>query len=71
MVAMAFIKRNNPNAHIALFCFSYCLLMLVLIGISTPLYGGIERYKSVVIPFMLILLLLVHDKEKFKRTLKK
>jgi len=68
--AFAFRKRKNPDNHIVAFCLSYCLLMLVLIGISTPLYGGIERYKSVVIPFMLILLLLIYDKEKFKRTLK-
>ncbi len=69
--AFAFMRRNNPNRNMVAFCLSYCLLMLVLIGISTPLYGGIERYKSVVIPFMLILLLLIYDKDKFKRTLKK
>jgi len=68
--AFAFRKRKNPNNHMVAFCISYCVLMLVLIGITTPLYGGIERYKSVVIPFMLILLLLIYDKEKFKRTLK-
>ncbi|HTA81561.1 MAG TPA: hypothetical protein VK783_01390 [Bacteroidia bacterium] len=68
--AFAFRKRKNPNNHIVAFCISYCIFMLVLIGITTPLYGGIERYKSVVIPFMLILLLLIYDKEKFKRTLK-
>ena len=68
--AFAFMRRTNPNRNMVAFCLGYCLLMLVLIGISTPLYGGIERYKSVVIPFMLILLLLIYDKEKFKRTLK-
>jgi len=70
ILALVFIIRQNPNNHMAFFCLSYCLLMLVLIGLSTPLYGGIERYKSVVIPFMLILLLLIYDKDKLNRLLK-
>ncbi|MGP8215815.1 MAG: hypothetical protein ACLQQ4_09655 [Bacteroidia bacterium] len=68
--ALIFSKKKNTHNNMVAFCVSYCLLMLVLIGISTPLYGGIERYKSVVIPFMLILLLMIYDKEKFKRILK-
>jgi len=70
ILSLVFIKRQNPNNPIALFCLSYCMLMLILIGVSTPMYGGIERYKSVVIPFMLILLLLIYDKDKLNRLLK-
>lgn len=70
IIALVCIKKQNKHTNMVAFCVSYCLLMLVLIGLSTPLYGGIERYKSVVIPFMLILLLLIYDKDKFRRILK-
>jgi hypothetical protein len=68
-IALFFIKRPIPNKDIVLFCLCYCLMMLVLIGLTTPILGGIERYKSVVIPFMFILLLLItgaSEKQKMK-----
>ncbi len=46
------------------FCLTYCLLMFTLIGLVTPLYGGIERYRTLAMPFLLILLLLIF----YKRT---
>jgi len=67
MVGFAFIKRENLKRPMVGFCFTYCALMLILIGLVTPLYGGIERYKCVVIPFLLILLLQIYNKEKLKR----
>ncbi len=66
IIALFFIKRPLLHKDIALFCLSYCLAMLVLIGLVTPILGGIERYKSVVIPFMFILLLLITDKPMAK-----
>lgn len=71
LFALVFRKKQLIHKNMVAFCLSYCLLMLVLIGISTPLYGGIERYKSVVIPFMLILLLLIYDKDKINTILKR
>jgi hypothetical protein len=71
LLALVFFKRNNPNKNKIAFCLVYCLLMLTLIGLTTPIYGGIERYKVVVIPFLLILLLMIYDKEKVKRLFKK
>lgn len=72
LIALALLcyKRKSEHQNIIALCLTYSLLMLVLIGLATPLYGGIERYKSVVIPFMLILLLLIYDKDKLKRILK-
>ena len=69
-IALLCFKRKPEHQNIIALCLIYSLLMLILIGLSTPLYGGIERYKSVVIPFMLILLLLIYDKDKLKRILK-
>ncbi len=62
IAALFFIKRPIPNKDLVLFCLCYCLIMLILIGLVTPILGGIERYKSVVIPFMFILLLLITKK---------
>ena len=63
-MALFFIKRPVANLDLVLFCLLYCLVMLVLIGLVTPILGGIERYKSVFIPFMFILLLLITKKRK-------
>jgi len=68
--ALIFMKKDTPYKNKIAFCLVYCLLMLVLIGLVTPVYGGIERYKAVVIPFLLILLLLIYDKEKVNRFFK-
>ncbi len=68
-VALFFIKRPIGNMDLVLFCLTYCMAMLILIGLVTPILGGIERYKSVVIPFMFILLLLIigtNEKPKMK-----
>jgi hypothetical protein len=61
-IALFFIKRPIPHIDLALFCLIYSVMMLILIGLVTPILGGIERYKSVVIPFMFILLLLITKK---------
>jgi hypothetical protein len=67
LFALFFIKRPILHKDLVLFCFTYSLMMLILIGLVSPILGGIERYKSVVIPFMFILLLLITDKDKIGR----
>ncbi len=69
--ALLFMKKKQESHSLIWFCFTYCLMMLVLIGLVTPLYGGIERYKCVVMPFLLILLLLIYDKQKLMRIFNK
>jgi hypothetical protein len=61
-ISLFFIRRPMVHKDLILFCLCYSLMMLVLIGLVTPILGGIERYKSVVIPFMFILLLLITKK---------
>jgi len=63
-IALFFLKRPGANIDLVLFCFFYSLMMLILIGLVSPVLGGIERYKSVVIPFMFILLLLITKKSE-------
>lgn len=69
-IALFFFKRPVLHQDFALFCLTYSLMMLVLIGLVSPILGGIERYKSVVIPFMFILLLLTTDKDKISNVFK-
>ncbi len=59
ILSLFFIRRPIQNKDLVLLCFTYSFMMLTLIGLVTPILGGIERYKSVVIPFMFILLLLI------------
>jgi len=70
MIAALFFIKKPKHADLVLFCLIYCLLMLILIGLVTPIFGGIERYKSVVIPFMFILLLLITDTDKISQRFK-
>jgi len=67
-IALFFIKRPVLHKDLVLLCFFYSLTMLILIGMVTPVFGGIERYKSVVIPFMFILLLLITKKPQKIKT---
>ncbi len=52
----------HPQVSPAALCLTFTLLMLTLIGLVTPLYGGIERYRCLAMPFLIILLLLFYDK---------
>src|SRR6185312_2161268 len=69
-IALFCLKYPIVHKEIALFCLIFCLMMLILIGMVTPILGGIERYKSVVIPFMFILLLLITDTNKIVKVFK-
>jgi hypothetical protein len=40
------------------------LLLFVLIGLTTPILGAMVRYKIPGLPFLLIVFLLMLDKEK-------
>lgn len=64
IIALLFIRKEIPFKNIIAFCFTFYILMLTLIGLTTPLYGAIERYKSLTVPFILILLLLITDNNK-------
>ncbi len=48
------------------FCFSFSLMLYILIGLTTPVFGAIIRYKIPTLIFIFILLLIVIDIDKLK-----
>lgn len=60
---LAFSARS-PHAHLAAFCLVFVLLLFAITGLTTPVMGALVRYKIPGIPFLLIALLLLCDREK-------
>jgi len=46
------------------FCAGFVLILFILTGIATPVMGAIVRYKVPALPFLLIVFLLIIDKDK-------
>jgi len=60
-----FIKPLDAEEwNVFLFCFSFVFILYIIIGLTTPVLGAIVRYKTPAIPFVLISMLLLIDKEK-------
>ena len=47
-----------------LFCLSFVIIQFLIIGETTPILGAITRYKTIALPFLVIGLLFILDKEK-------
>lgn len=47
-----------------LFCFSFVLIQFLIIGETTPILGAVARYKTIALPFLVIGLLFLLNKEK-------
>lgn len=47
-----------------LFCLSFVFIQFLIIGETTPILGAIARYKTIALPFVVIALLFIIDKEK-------
>ena len=52
-----------------LFCMSFVLIQFLIIGETTPILGAVARYKTIALPFLVIALLFVLDKEKLIKKL--
>ncbi len=59
-------KPTNEKRTIALFCFSFVLMLFILTGLVTPVIGAIVRYKMPALPFLVIALLLIVDGNKVR-----
>jgi hypothetical protein len=71
LITITFLYRTkNKYSNIIWFniMFSFCLL--TLIGLTTPVFGAIARYKIPAILFLLIALLIMVDIEKLKHKFK-
>ena len=68
-VIIFFIKPlKEIKWEYVLFCFSFVLIQFLIIGETTPVLGAVARYKTIALPFLLIGLLFMLDKEKlFKK----
>ncbi len=57
LTALARGRGGRLPFALAVVLVGYCLLLTVLIGLSTPNLGTLSRYRSVLLPFWLLLLL--------------
>jgi len=59
-------KRNEYDWNIVLFFSFFIILLFLLIGWITPVYGAIARYKVPALPFLGFLFIYILDKNKLK-----
>lgn len=64
-----FFKRNKFNNWMW-FSLSFCLMLLILIGLTTPVLGALVRYKVPALPFLLFILITFIDLEKIQLKIK-
>ncbi|MFH1322146.1 MAG: hypothetical protein ABII90_16030 [Bacteroidota bacterium] len=74
VLSIIFMKTRNTtapgiNSNLLLFCASFVLILYILIGLATPVMGAIVRYKAPGLPFLLIIFLLIIDKNKLIKKL--
>lgn len=65
ILVLLFIKPlKEIKWEFVLFCFSFVVIQFLIIGETTPILGAIARYKTIALPFLIIGLLFLLDKEK-------
>ena len=66
IATLFFMKlKNISNNSLAYLCLSFFLILFILSGLTTPVLGALVRYRTPALPFLLIFLLLLFDKDKF------
>lgn len=60
------VQRKIESPAIFWFLVSYALILLFIIGFTTPVSGGIVRYKTAAIPFLLMAMLMLSKPLKIK-----
>ncbi len=64
VLAIVYRKREGIAWPMVWFCISYCVLLLLIIGWTTPVMGALVRYRVPVLPFMAVIALLIVDRER-------
>jgi len=64
ILSIIFFKVNKSDVNLILFLLSSFLVLFLIIGITTPTLGGIVRYKSPLLPFLMMFLLSLTDINK-------
>jgi hypothetical protein len=67
LVTIIFFRGKISNPGIFGFCLSFSLLLLLVIGLTTPVLGALVRYRIAAQPFLLIALLMLIDRTKLMR----
>jgi hypothetical protein len=68
IITIVFFKKPDKQLLPSLFaCFFFVLVLSLLIGLVTPVLGSIVRYRVPILPFYLIGLLLLIDKDKLTK----
>ena len=52
-----YVNKKSTNLRITLFCSSFIITLYIIIGLSTPVIGGLVRYKVPALPFLWLLIL--------------
>jgi len=66
IVTLLNFKIKDRVNSFFLLCLFFTIFTFILIGLTTPVYGAIVRYKIPALPFMVLLLFLCLDMDKIK-----
>ena len=71
LLVCVWFKKQHYNRNLFAMCLFTCLVILLLIGYTTPVAGAIVRYKVPIMPFLLMCGILILDEQKLKFFLRK
>ncbi|MFP5470323.1 MAG: hypothetical protein ACLGGV_01900 [Bacteroidia bacterium] len=68
-ISIIFRKKSfsKQEKELLYFLSVFCLIIILLIGVTTPVLGAIVRYKAPILPLILIICLIFLDLEKIKK----
>jgi hypothetical protein len=66
LIICVWFKKQTYNRNLFALCLFICLIILLLIGYTTPVAGAIVRYKVPVMPFLIMCGILIIDENKLK-----
>ena len=70
VVALLYCKAIGANDwDFVAFCLSFCIILFVVIGLTTPITGAIVRYKIPAIPFLFMAVFMFMDHNKLPKAL--
>jgi hypothetical protein len=71
LIVCVWFKKHSYNRNLFALCLFICLVILLLIGYTTPVAGAIVRYKVPIMPFLLLCGILIIDEKRLKFFFKK
>lgn len=71
ILILLFARRKSVSPALTGFCLGYAILLLLVMGLTTPVLGALVRYRIAALPFLLIGLLTMIDSEKLANKFRK